>query len=1200
MKRPGWAIVLTLGATSAAAAPSGPIEPTPHGRTVFRTFGAAEGLHNLVVIGITQDAAGSLWVGTDDGLFRYDGERFDHFSVGEGLSSSSTLAVGVGPDGGVCAGSSNGLTCWDGTRFVPTDLPAIAVHAMVSHQGRLWVGTAAGLYVGTAAGGFTAAPGWPGAATTRVKALWADQDGLIVADGGELTVSAGDGVWQRRSGLGLAGDRIDGVLRDRDGALWIRSALHMWRLAKGATTVEDLDAGLAHGYDAADVASGMALGAYGEVWVGTDDGIAYRDGDRWRTIDRAAGFPGPSARTVFVDREGTTWIGAIGLFQWRGRSLLERHDPTTSLPGDVAWSFQRDRDGALWVGTNRCLARSVDGAWRCLPGTEQRVVRSFVFVPGGGVFVGGMPSDLIYIDAAGVVSSIVVDPRQQDGQPILALALGPEGDLWIGTKRGLYRLAGAVPGQPEYVRIPGVSEERSFSSLLVDDGRLWLATGDGIAVLDHGTWRLFDDTDGFRSSSLRYIIKSHDQRFCAAYREAIGVTCFQSDGRTVSAIEDLSVADGLRPGIVYFLLEDRQRRLWIGTGNGVDVLTRDGPRRGIEHFAERDGLAGDDAAATAAFEDRDGSLWLGSTGGATHVLAQRYDGPLPPPRVRFLGGRLGDRELDRGDGGRATTTHDRNALLLELGTDSLVDGNRIEYEVRLSPLERTWTLSHVRESRYPALPPDDYRFEVRARINSGAWGEPSELHFTVEPAWWQTRWFIVLAVVGGLGTLAAAVISTQRTILRRRTRHLERQLERQSELRFRALIESMPDLMGMLHDGKLVYLNRASRRLIGLGGAGDLSPDFSLHDYLHPDDVDPLQAMLVRAPDVDSSATPDNTLLRVRGVDGTWRTCELSAVQLEYHGRPAHVTCGRDVTERERAEVEKQDLHKRLVAASRQAGMAEVATNVLHNVGNVLNSVNISAALVRERLKKSKVTSLAKATALLRDHADDLVAYLTVDARGKLLPSYLQQLGDGLLEERRTLLEEVGSLTKDVDHIKRIVATQQSHAKLSSDVRELVDPRELVEDAARISSSAIASVPIELVREYAAIPAARLDRNKIVQILVNLINNAKQAMAPDAAAGRIRLVVGLDGDAAIQIDVIDNGIGIEPDNLVRIFHHGFTTRADGHGFGLHGAALSATEMGGTLTVHSDGAGRGARFCLRLPLEPAATAADTAAGTTLAA
>jgi signal transduction histidine kinase len=281
---------------------------------------------------------------------------------------------------------------------------------------------------------------------------------------------------------------------------------------------------------------------------------------------------------------------------------------------------------------------------------------------------------------------------------------------------------------------------------------------------------------------------------------------------------------------------------------------------------------------------------------------------------------------------------------------------------------------------------------------------------------------------------------------------------------------------------------------------------------------------------------------------------------------------------------ELQASQARLVDASRQAGMAEVASNVLHNVGNVLNSVNVSASVIRDRLVASKVAQVAKVSTLLKDHEGDLAGYLTGDPRGKLVPRYLSELGPNLEQERDALLGEVTSLTENIEHIKRVVATQQTFARHDIDVGEVVVLESVIEDALRISSHSSTDA-ITVARELAPVPKVRVDRHKLIHILVNLVNNAKQAVAKRGDAARVRLVLAPDGENdAVRIEVVDNGVGIPPANLARIFNHGFTTKPDGHGFGLHSAALSAKEMGGSLAVSSDGEDRGARFTLVVPVE----------------
>ena len=287
---------------------------------------------------------------------------------------------------------------------------------------------------------------------------------------------------------------------------------------------------------------------------------------------------------------------------------------------------------------------------------------------------------------------------------------------------------------------------------------------------------------------------------------------------------------------------------------------------------------------------------------------------------------------------------------------------------------------------------------------------------------------------------------------------------------------------------------------------------------------------------------------------------------------------------RVRAAIRMSQVQTELHAKSRQAGMAEIATTVLHNVGNVLNSVNVSAELVSSQMRTSKAQGLGKVAQLMNEHVNDLSDFLTRDHKGKMLPGYLLKLAEVVTAEQQGIIEELGRLTKGVDHIKTIVAAQQSYAVAVS-VVETVPVPELIDDALRMSAGSLARQEVTVVKEIADLPLLSLDRHRVLLILVNLISNAKQAL--DGVVDRspcITLDASLADGSVLRITVTDNGNGIAPEYLARIFSHGFTTRKDGHGFGLHSCALAAQEMGGSLTVHSDGAGQGATFTLDIPLD----------------
>jgi len=295
-----------------------------------------------------------------------------------------------------------------------------------------------------------------------------------------------------------------------------------------------------------------------------------------------------------------------------------------------------------------------------------------------------------------------------------------------------------------------------------------------------------------------------------------------------------------------------------------------------------------------------------------------------------------------------------------------------------------------------------------------------------------------------------------------------------------------------------------------------------------------------------------------------------------------------DVTARVAAEHSLEKVRQDLIETSRLAGMAEVATGVLHNVGNVLTSLNLSSSLIATGLRQSKAESLGKLSALLREHAADLGPFLSTDPRGRRIPEFIETLATHAIEERHRLLAEVDSLQKNVDHIREIVVMQQAYATMVG-VVEPLNAVELMEDSVRMNSGVLSRHAVRIVRDFHPAPLVEAERGKVLQILVNVIRNAKHATDDGGAADKIitlRIAPGSPGRVVLSVQ--DNGVGIAPENLARIFAHGFTTRKDGHGFGLHSSANAAKKMKGSVTVQSDGLGRGAAFTLDLPAATSTT------------
>jgi C4-dicarboxylate-specific signal transduction histidine kinase len=277
--------------------------------------------------------------------------------------------------------------------------------------------------------------------------------------------------------------------------------------------------------------------------------------------------------------------------------------------------------------------------------------------------------------------------------------------------------------------------------------------------------------------------------------------------------------------------------------------------------------------------------------------------------------------------------------------------------------------------------------------------------------------------------------------------------------------------------------------------------------------------------------------------------------------------------------------------------MAEVATGVLHNIGNVLNSVNTSATVATDSIESLKIPGVGKVAQLLREQGDRLAAFFTEDPRGRQLPGYLDKLAALMETQRAEALKELKVLQSHIEHIKEIVVLQQSHARVSG-VSEVMPASELIENALQMSGASLDRHGVTVTREYVEVPPVKVERQRALQVLVNLIRNAQDAMAESTQTQK-RLVLGIRkaDTGRVQIRVSDNGVGIAPENITRIFAFGFTTKKEGHGFGLHSSALVARELGGALWAESAGVGKGATFVMELPLpskEGAASAAPASA------
>jgi two-component system sensor kinase FixL len=401
---------------------------------------------------------------------------------------------------------------------------------------------------------------------------------------------------------------------------------------------------------------------------------------------------------------------------------------------------------------------------------------------------------------------------------------------------------------------------------------------------------------------------------------------------------------------------------------------------------------------------------------------------------------------------------------------------------------------------------------------------------------------------------------------------------RNNETKLLELLSATHDMIAIaeLINGQLLYLNDAGRRMLGIKTKS--ISGLQLTDFV-ADTGSRLKEKITHAEQHGLWVGECGFIRRDGGAVPV-------SIQILLHrpqdGKPAYISIvARDITERKRVEAKLEETHNDLLKASRQAGMAEIATGVLHNVGNVLNSINVASSCIARSLKQSRAATLSKVAELLRDHVADLGAFLTSDPKGKQIPGYLAQLSQHLVSEQEVALKELAQLQKNIQHVKDIVTMQQDYAKISG-ASEMQNVAELLDDVLRLTVNGFSPKGIQIIKDLDDKLVLMLPRHQVLQILVNLIRNAKQACEGSNNPDK-KIVIKVErADGNLRISVTDNGVGITPENLNRIFVHGFTTKKNGHGFGLHSSMQAAREMNGKLLVESKGPGEGSTFTLELP------------------
>ena len=1049
-----------------------------------------------------------------------------------GLPVTGVNAITQTKDGYLWLGTSAGLVRFDGVEFKRFDLAgvpqlrnSIVTSLASAREGGLWVGlehSAFGFHDGRSFS-FSGKEAW-GKLDMNVRSIMESKEGtlwLAAERQASRLIRGGD----YEEVLGSSAEAVINILcgyQDSRGRIWFGTDRKGVYYWQGGKITKLPDASL----DAAIVFS-MAEDQYGQIWIGTGTGLyCYNSTLQRKEIPPLI----EEVLALLVDRDGVLWIGTTGrgLARYReGTYTFFRK--TDGLADDHVKALAEDKEGSLWIGTRDGLSQLTDVKFPTQPAAE--------------------------------------DPSVKDG---LAVCASRKGGLWVGSSAGVTYFDGKPKTYSTEAGLPNPYVKRVFEAsngdlYLVSGGKDLVVFSGNRAVVTHSATNMVvgmaDDAQGvvvsvggslYRAGTnyfrpyefnngetppLYWVLNLCHGRDGAIWVASVNGICRVKDG----AFQQWTPEQGLSERRVDWICEDSDGVVWAGMMSGIARL-KDNQIRCINRD---NGLF--DNNIYAIVPDKSGNLWVDSgrgifrvsrqgmndfaDGKTDHVECVLYD---DPDSVKTSDKTVQEHSACVTLDGRIWFPNSKGVVMIDPAN---VPINQIVPDVHIDHVRAN--RSEVGRSERTVIPPG--RGELEFQFSAPSFIAPQKVRFRYRLEGYDKDWVET-------GDRRLALYTNLKP----------------GRYTFRVVAANADGIWNTTGDSVKIQLlprfyQAASFRLLcGALVAATLAGGYGWR---------------VRRLTRQQRALQEAHDLLERRVKE--RTADLAE---------ANASLKNEIEERTRIELGVERVHRQLMEASRQAGMAEVATSVLHNVGNVLNSVNVSATIVVDQLKKSRVATLVKAVALLQEHATDLGAFLTGDPRGKQLPGYLGEVAGYLAAEQGAHLKELDLLRKNIEHIKEIVAMQQSYGKVSG-VSERVRIAELIEDALRMNTAALVRHELQLFREYDPhLPEISVERHKVLQILVNLIRNAKYACDESGRKDKRLTLRVTNGDDRVRIAVIDNGVGIPAENLARIFNHGFTTRKDGHGFGLHSGALAARELGGALLAQSNGPGLGATFTLELPLQ----------------
>jgi PAS domain S-box-containing protein len=1089
----------------------------------------------------------------------------------DGYSLGAVFAMAQTADGYLWLASEKGLVRFDGEKFTPwqppsgSRLPNHPYSLLVTRDGTLWMGT----YAGLASWNGAELVVHPALDNAFVTALHEDRDGTVwaavISEGGKLC-EVRDGKGRCHSNDGAFGEFVWSLAEDEEGALWVGADSGLWRWKPGPPTRYELPDRVG---DLITTAQGLLVGIRG-------GGLRrFEDGKLLPYAIHRAGHPGERVADSVVksnklirDREGRIWIGSDG------RGLIRVHEgeavsfsAATGLSGDIACSLFEDREGNIWFGSEKGLdrfrKRAVSTIWLG-KGPNSEITKSVVASRDGSVWVSASEGISRWKD--GQARFYFAD----DGLPATggqALFEDSRGRIWVSTYNGLtYFERGKffkVEGQPgnDVISITGdetdlwlsgpgdlarfrndrIADRRSWTSLglenrgsaVADRGGLWIGhwLEGGVLYLKDGEVReRYTAADGLGEGHVSSLRLDDDGTLWVATQS--GLSRIQG-GRVRTLTHDAGLpCDG-----VHWSIEDDQRNLWMNTSCGLVRVTRedlDAWLANPAHVADTKRWGAADGVPVRAVSPyytppvakaADGKLWFVSGEGVQVAdPATLTFNPIPPPV--FVEQIIADRQQ------YPVATDVRlpplvRDVTIEFTALSLSDAQSVQFRYRLAGHDTEWQeAGNRRQAFYMNLRPGDYRFQVTASNNNGVWNEEgTQLEFSIAPAYYQTTWFRLAWVV-----LVAALIAGGFLVHSRRVRREENRLRR--------VLEGIPTMAFSVHpDGSLDLVNQQWLDYSGL--TVDAKDGRGWESAVHPDDV---KNHLERWRAALTSGEPFENEARFRSAGGEYRWFLVRAVPLrdtqgkilKWYGALT------DIEERRRAEEERERLRQleaQLAHTNRVSMLGELTASIAHEINQPIGA------------------AIASAGAGLR---------------------WLDRDQPALEQARESFLRIKDDSKRAADIIAGLRAL---YRKETSPQRELLDMNEVIREMLVLLRREAGRHAVIMRTELAPdLPRVRANRVQMQQVLMNLMVNGIEAMS--AAGGELLIRTESDGKG-IKVAVKDSGKGIPADQIEQIFHAFVTTKSAGSGMGLAISRTIVESHNGKLWAEAN-PGRGATFCFTLP------------------